>query len=73
MSVRHLSTVVWQLNPSYPATEIMLYALILSFKFELSDTPVVWNFGGVVYPATSRENSKPEMHLPVSPPAMSRE
>uniref|UniRef100_A0A5K1K7L5 Cell surface hydrophobicity-associated protein n=1 Tax=Ganoderma boninense TaxID=34458 RepID=A0A5K1K7L5_9APHY len=44
----------------------VLYVLVSSFKFELSDTKIHWNFSGVVYPATSKDSAKPEMWLNVS-------
>ena len=40
--------------------------LINSFKFELSDKPIVWNFAAVAYPAISRQSLKSEMYLMVS-------
>ena len=46
--------------------EVVLYTLINSFKFELSDRPIVWNFAGISYPAISRQNIKSEMYLNVS-------
>ncbi|PIL33307.1 cytochrome P450 [Ganoderma sinense ZZ0214-1] len=44
----------------------VLYVLVSSFKFELSDTKIHWNFAGVTYPATSKGSVKPEMWLNVS-------
>ncbi|PIL33302.1 cytochrome P450 [Ganoderma sinense ZZ0214-1] len=44
----------------------VLYVLVSSFKFELSDTQIHWNFSGVVYPATSKDSAKPEMWMNVS-------
>ncbi|PIL33301.1 cytochrome P450 [Ganoderma sinense ZZ0214-1] len=43
----------------------VLYVLVSSFKFELSDTKIHWNFAGVVYPATSKDSVKPEMWMNV--------
>ena len=47
-------------------SEAVLYVLVSTFKFELSDTKIYWNFSGVVYPATSKDTNKPEMWLNVS-------
>ncbi|KAM5541912.1 hypothetical protein V8D89_004222 [Ganoderma adspersum] len=44
----------------------VLYVLVSSFKFELSDTKIHWNFAGVIYPATSKDSGKPEMWMNVS-------
>ena len=46
--------------------EIVLYTLVSNFEFELTDTPVYWKFAGVIYPATSKERTRPEMWLNVS-------
>ena len=46
-------------------TEVVLYVLLASFKFERCDKPIVWNFAGIAYPTTSKESSKPEMYLKV--------
>ncbi|KAM5541911.1 hypothetical protein V8D89_004221 [Ganoderma adspersum] len=44
----------------------VLYVLVSSFKFELSNTKIYWNFAGVTYPATSKDSGKPEMWMNVS-------
>ena len=46
--------------------EIVLYTLVSNFKFELTDKPVYWKFAGVIYPATSKERTRPELWLNVS-------
>ena len=46
--------------------ETVLYVLVSSFKFALSDTKIHWNFAGVIYPATSKDSGKPEMWMNVS-------
>ena len=51
---------------SLSIVETVLYVLIASFKYELSDAPVYWNFAGVTYPATSKESKGPELWLNVS-------
>ena len=49
-----------------PLAEIVLYTLVSNFKFELTDKPVYWKFAGVIYPATSKERTRPELWLNVS-------
>ena len=51
---------------SLSIVETVLYVLVASFKYELSDAPVYWNFAGVTYPATSKESKGPELWLNVS-------
>ncbi|KAI0713903.1 cytochrome P450 [Earliella scabrosa] len=46
--------------------KVVLSVLISSFKFELSEKPIFWNFAGIAYPALSKESRRPEMHLKVS-------
>ena len=46
--------------------EVVLATLLSNFKFEFSNTPIVWNFGGISYPAKSEESMHPEMYLKVS-------
>ena len=53
-----------RLTVSLPET--VLYVLVSSFKFALSDTKIHWNFAGVIYPATSKDSGKPEMWMNVS-------
>ena len=48
------------------ATEIVLATLVSHYEFELSETPIVWNFGGIAYPSTSQGSSKAEMIMKVS-------
>ena len=46
--------------------EIVLYTLVSNFKFELTEKPVYWKFAGVIYPASSKERTRPELWLNVS-------
>ena len=39
--------------------------LIPSFRFELADKPIVWNFAGVSYPAATKDSNVPSMYLKV--------
>ena len=46
-------------------TEIVLVVLLSSFKFALTDTPIVWNQAPVNYPSMSKPSRNPEMRLKV--------
>ena len=40
--------------------------LLTNFKFERSETPIIWNFAGIAFPAKSHDSVHPEMYLKVS-------
>ena len=46
--------------------EVVLYTLVNAFTFDLSDKPIVWNFGSVAYPAVSKQSSQSQMYLKVA-------
>ncbi len=50
----------------YFSPEVVLVMLVSAFKFELSETPIFWNFAGIAYPTTTKGNMRPEMYLKVS-------
>ncbi len=45
----------------------MLSVLLMAFKFELTDKPVVWNFSVVEYPTMGESSTEPELLLKVTP------
>ncbi len=49
------------------AAEIVLSVLLMAFKFELTDKPVIWNFSVVEYPTMGESSTKPELLLKVTP------
>ena len=46
--------------------EVVLAVLIPTFKFELSNKEIYWNFTGVQYPTVGTESTKAEMFLRLS-------
>ena len=48
------------------SAEVVLAVLLQTFKFELGDKPIVWNFSAVEYPTVGTESPKPEMPLVLS-------
>ena len=48
------------------AIEVILSVLLSTFKFELSDKPIVWNVASVRYPTVGRESNVPQMPMKVS-------
>ncbi|RPD52564.1 cytochrome P450 [Lentinus tigrinus ALCF2SS1-6] len=47
-------------------TKIVLSALLTSFKFELTDTPVIWKFATVDYPTMGKDSTKSQLLLKVT-------
>ncbi|KAL1952219.1 hypothetical protein VTO73DRAFT_1368 [Trametes versicolor] len=45
----------------------VLLIMLQSFKFELTEKPIVWNFASVQYPTIGKVSTEPEMPLKVSP------
>ncbi|RDX41926.1 cytochrome P450 [Lentinus brumalis] len=46
--------------------KVVLSTLISTFKFERSDTPIIWNFAGISFPTSTKGSVRPEMYLKVS-------
>ncbi|RPD55321.1 cytochrome P450 [Lentinus tigrinus ALCF2SS1-7] len=46
--------------------KVVLSTLISAFKFERSDTPIIWNFAGIAFPTSTKGSLRPEMYLKVS-------
>ena len=46
--------------------EIVIAALLPSFSFELTDSPILWNTAAVTYPSMDKQGGKPEMRLKVT-------
>ena len=40
--------------------------LLSTFKFELGEKPIIWNYAGVVFPSVKKEGYEPEMPMRVS-------
>ncbi|TFK83044.1 cytochrome P450 [Polyporus arcularius HHB13444] len=47
--------------------KIVLSVLLMAFKFDLTEKPVVWNFSVVEYPTMGESSTKPELLLKVTP------
>ena len=45
--------------------EVVLSVLVSNFTFELSNKPIAWNVGGVMYPTAGKESARPELPLKV--------
>ncbi|KZT73906.1 cytochrome P450 [Daedalea quercina L-15889] len=45
--------------------KVVLSVLVSTFTFELPETPIAWNVGGVWYPTAGKDSPKPEMPLKV--------
>ncbi|KAI0706023.1 cytochrome P450, partial [Cerioporus squamosus] len=48
-------------------TKIVLSTMLTTFKFELTDMPVVWNFSVVDYPTMGESSTKHELLLKITP------
>ncbi|RPD52579.1 cytochrome P450 [Lentinus tigrinus ALCF2SS1-6] len=46
--------------------KIVLSTMLMAFKFELTDKPVMWNFSVVDYPTTGENSTEPELLLKVT-------
>ena len=46
--------------------EIVIAALLPSFSFERTDSPILWNTAAVTYPSMDKQGGKPEMRLKVT-------
>lgn len=52
---------------TFTRAETVLLIMLQSFKFELTEKPIVWNFASVQYPTIGKVSTEPEMPLKVSP------
>ena len=48
------------------SAEIVLATLLSEFRFELTETPVVWKSAAVDYPTMGKESTKPQLLLKVT-------
>ncbi len=44
-------------------TEVVLSVLLSKFRFELTDTPIVWKTAPITYPTMDAKSTTPEMIL----------
>lgn len=53
-------------SDAHAHTEVFLSVLLSSFSFELTEKPIVWNVGPVMYPTVGEDSDRPELPLRVT-------